>query len=281
VRPLPAGLWQWGPTVVFFCAFFVAPLCILFVYSFWTQSGFDVVPDVTLSNYITGVTTGLYAAVLTRTIAIGLITASVVIPIVYVLAYLMHFVFRQRGRMLLNVILVTMFSGYLVRIYSWRTILGREGLLNTALLQLHLIDQPLTFLINSIWAVAITLVELLIPLALLPVFSSMSNVSAQHIEAARDLGAKGFRLHRTIVVPMVLPGLTTAFALAFILAAGDFVVPGLVGGSQGIMVGNLVADQFKGVGANWPLGAALAFLVVGIVLAICLATARIVRWATR
>ena len=73
MRRLPAGLWQWGPTAVFFGVFFVAPLCILFVYSFWTQSGFDVVPDVTLSNYITGATTGLYAAVLARTIAIGLI----------------------------------------------------------------------------------------------------------------------------------------------------------------------------------------------------------------
>lgn len=280
-RRLPPGLWQLVPAVGFYILFFAAPILIFFVYSFWTHQGFDVVPDFTLSNYLTGLTTTTYAAVLVRTVIVGLVTASVVVPTAYVLAYLMHFVFESRAQLLLNVVLVSMFSGYLVRIYAWRTILGRDGLLNTVLIQAGLIHDPITILIFSPAAVVITLVELLIPLALLPVYSSMANVSKDHVEVARDLGSTGFRLHRTILIPMVLPGLSVAFAIAFILSAGDFVTPGLVGGTQGLMVGNLVADQFKGLGSNWPLGAALAFLIVGIVIAIYLAITRLIRLATR
>lgn len=270
-----------APGAVWYLAFFVAPLLILFAYSFFTQVGFNVVAQLTLSNYLTGLTTSTYAAVLVRTLLVGLATACVVVPVVYALSYLMLFTFPARSVFLLNLVLVSMFSGYLVRIYAWRTILGKDGLLNALLIQIGIIKEPLTFLIFSSWSVIITLVELLIPLALLSVFSSMSNVSKEHVEVARDLGSTGFRLHRTIIVPMVLPGLSVAFALSFILAAGDFVVPSLIGGSQGIMVGNLVADQFKGLGANWPLGSALSFLVIGIVIAVYLLVIRLVRRATR
>jgi spermidine/putrescine transport system permease protein len=88
-------------------------------------------------------------------------------------------------------------------------------------------------------------------------------------------------MHVTILVPMVLPGISTAFAIAFILAAGDFVVPSLVGGTQGVMVGNLVADQFKGFAPNWPLGAALAFTIMATVVVVQVATMRLIRWVTR
>jgi spermidine/putrescine transport system permease protein len=179
----------------------------------------------------------------------------------------MRFVFEKRAKLLLDLVLVSMFSGYLVRIYAWRTILGRDGLLNSLLLQMGAIDEPLRFLIFSNWAVVITLVGLLIPLALLPIYSSMSNVSREHLEVARDLGSKTIHVHRTILIPMTLPGLKVAFAFAFLLAGGDFVVPGLLGGTQGLMAGNVIADQFRGIGSNWPLGAALAFVVMGVVMA--------------
>lgn len=276
-----AGLRQVSPAVVFYVTFFMAPLTVLFVYSFWQQNGFEIDHTFTLSNYLISVTSTLYAAVLIRTVAIGFATAIVVVPIAYVLSYLMVFVFNRRANLLLNLVLVSMFSGYLVRIYAWRTILGRDGILNSALLLVHLVDQPVRFLIYSPIAIVITLAELLIPLALLPVYSSLSNVSREHLEVARDLGSRGIRLHRTVVIPMILPGLTTSFALAFILASGDFVVPSLVGGTQGIMVGNLVADQFNGLGANWPLGSALAFLIVWIVVAICLLMNRLMKVASK
>jgi spermidine/putrescine transport system permease protein len=272
--------WQLAPAAVFYALAFLAPLVILLTYSVWRASGFEIIRTFTLDNYLAPMTSGLYRAVFIRTIGVGLSVAAIVVPVSYVLAYLLRFVFEKRGAVILDIILISMFSGYLVRIYAWRTILGREGLLNETLAQSGVIDEPVTFLVYSNFATVITLVGMLIPLAVLPIYSSMANVSRDHLDGAADLGAKGFRLHRTIVVPMILPGLSTAFAIAFILSAGDFVVPQLVGGTGGLLAGNLVADQFRGLGTNWPLGAAIAFLILTSVVAVYLLVTRLVRWIT-
>jgi spermidine/putrescine transport system permease protein len=269
------------PGSSFYAIFFIIPLTILGLYSFWTQVDFKIRPGFTLEHYDAVLTTSLYRAVFLRTVIVAILTAIVVVPIAYILAYIMQFVFPRKGRILFDIILVSMFSGYLVRIYAWRTILGKEGLLNATLLQLRIISKPITFLIFSNWSIAITLVGLLIPLALLPISSSMANVSKDHLEVAGDLGSRGLRMHRTILIPMVLPGISTAFAISFILAAGDFVVPTMVGGTNGVMVGNLIADQFKGLAPNWPLGAALAMSVLVVLIAIHAVIMRLVREFTR
>jgi len=269
------------PGSSFYVIFFVIPFVILGLYSFWTQIDFKMHPVFTLEHYQAVLTTSLYKGVFLRTIIVATLTAIIVVPIAYVLSYIMQFVFPRKGRILFDIILVSMFSGYLVRIYAWRTILGKEGLLNATLLQLRIISKPITFLIFSNWSIAITLVGLLIPLALLPISSSMANVSKDHLEVAGDLGSRGLNMHRTILIPMVLPGISTAFAISFILAAGDFVVPTMVGGTNGVMVGNLIADQFKGLAPNWPLGAALAMSVLVVLIAIHAALMRLVREITR
>lgn len=273
--------WLLLPGFSLYLIFFVIPLSILAVYSFWTQIDFKMNPGFSLEHYQAVFTTSLYRDVFLRTIIVATLIAIIVVPIAYILSYTMQFVFPHRATLLLNIILVSMFSGYLVRIYAWRTILGKEGLLNTALIHLRIITEPITFLIFSNWAIAITLVGLLIPLALLPIWSSMSNVSKDHLEVAGDLGSRGFEMHRTILIPMVLPGIGTAFALSFILAAGDFVVPTMVGGTNGVMAGNLIADQFKGLAPNWPLGASLAICVLAILIAIQMGFMKLVREVTR
>jgi spermidine/putrescine transport system permease protein len=193
----------------------------------------------------------------------------------------MRFVLQRRGTLILQLVLLSLFSGYLVRIYAWRTILGKQGLLNTTLQYLGLIDEPLDFLIYSQFAVIVTLCGLLLPLAVLPIYSAMLNVSDDVLEAARDLGA-GFRHRmRTVLLPMVMPGVTTAFAFAFLLSAGDFVTPSLVGGMQSTMIGNIIADQFRGIGANWPLGAALAFVTIGAMVAVCATVVALLRGVSR
>jgi spermidine/putrescine transport system permease protein len=269
------------PGISLYAIFFIIPLSILAVYSFWTQIDFKMHPGFTLEHYQAVFTTSLYRDVFLRTIIVATLTAIIVVPIAYILSYIMQFVFPSKARLLLNIILISMFSGYLVRIYAWRTILGKEGLLNTALIHLGIITKPITFLIFSNWSIAITLVGLLIPLALLPIWSSMSNVSKDHLEVAGDLGSRGFQMHRTILIPMVLPGIATAFAISFILAAGDFVVPTMLGGTNGVMAGNLIADQFKGLAPNWPLGASLAICVLAILIAIQMGFMKLVREVTR
>ncbi len=161
--------------------------------------------------------------------------------------------------------LASIFGGYLVRIYAWRTILGDEGLINTFLIWLGLIREPLRFLLFSRFAVFITLVNFLLPFGVLPLYGALQNVPRDAIEAARDLGAGPLAIFRTVLLPLTATGIKIAFAFAFVLAAGDYVTPELVGGTNGIMIGNVIADQF-GVAYNWPLGAALAITTLLVVL---------------
>jgi spermidine/putrescine transport system permease protein len=275
-----ARAWPLAPATAFYAICFGLPMVFLLTLSFWQAKGFILVPDFTLANYEKAVATDLYRRLMVRTVAVGLVTACIVVPIAFALSYLMRFVLERRAQLILQLFLLSLFSGYLVRIYAWRTILGKQGLLNALLQWLGLIDAPLGFLIYSNFAVVLTLTGLLLPLAVLPIYSSMANVSREHVEAARDLGSRGGHLIRTILVPMTLPGVQAAFAFAFLLAAGDFVTPALVGGSQSLLIGNIVADQFRGVGSNWPLGAALAFVTMAVVLFIYFAVMRALRWAT-
>lgn len=277
-----AAAWRpLAPASLFYLVFFLVPMAALFAIGFWRQQGFALVPDFTLDNYTKIATSPLHRALLLRTIIVGLITSLIVVPLAFALAYVMRFVFERRAQLVLQLVLLSLFSGYLVRIYAWRTILGKQGLLNALFLWLGVIDHPLEFLIYSNFAIVITLVGLLLPLAFLPIYSAMANISRDHLEAARDLGGRRGHLVRTILLPMALPGVSAAFAFAFLLSAGDFVTPALVGGTQSLMIGNVIADQFRGVGSNWPLGAALAFVTIVLVLAIYAIVMRLMKAVTR
>ena len=269
------------PASAYYLVFFAVPMLGLFVLSFWRAKGFDLIPTFTLENYVRIWDSALYRTLLVRTIVIGLVTASIVVPIAFALSYAMRFVFPRYANLILQLALISLFSGYLVRIYAWRTILGKQGILNSALEWLGIIDEPLEFLIYSNFATVVTLTGLLVPLAVLPLYAAMSNVSRDELEVARDLGARWGHLLRTVLVPLTMPGIRTAFAFAFLLAAGDFVTPALVGGTSGIMIGNVISDQFRGIGSNWPLGAALAFVTMALVLAIYFLVMRILRAVTR
>lgn len=269
------------PGSLFYAVFFAIPLLALLVLSFWQAQGFKLIPDASLANYEKIATSQLYRTILWRSLLVGFTTSLIVVPLAFATAYVMRFVLERRGQLILQLILLSLFSGYLVRIYAWRTILGKQGLINTTLQWLGITDAPLEFLIYSNFAVVVTLTGLLLPLAVLPIYSAMLNVSRDYLEAARDMGAgPAYRL-RTILVPMVLPGIRTALAFTFLLSAGDFVTPALVGGSQSILIGSVVADQFRGIGSNWPLGAALVFVMTASVLAVFLVMMRLITAATR
>lgn len=269
------------PASVYYVLFFALPMLGLFVLSFWRAKGFDLIPAFTLDNYARIAGSALHRTLLVRTIAIGLATSAIVVPIAFALAYAMRFVFSRHANLILQLALISLFSGYLVRIYAWRTILGKQGLLNATLQWMGVIDEPLEFLIYSNFATIVTLTGLLVPLAVLPLYAAMSNISREHLDVARDLGSRGGHLVRTILIPLAMPGIRTAFAFAFLLSAGDFVTPSLVGGTSGVMIGNVIADQFRGIGSNWPLGAALAFVTMAAVLVVYFLVMRALQAVTR
>jgi len=157
--------------------------------------------------------------------------------------------------------LISLFSNYLVRVYAWKTILGNNGLINQFLMYIGLIKQPLEFLLYSSSAIIITLIYILIPFTILPIFSSLQNVSSDLIEAAKDLGANSAIAFYKVTLPLSMPGVITGFTFSFILSAGDYVTPQLVGGPTGLMIGKIIADQF-GTVYNWPLGSALSYFMI-------------------
>lgn len=247
-----------APAVVYMVIFFVAPSLLLFWYSFWTASSFRIVPDFVLTNYLTSLQSQLFLTVTFNALAIGLVTAAVTVVLSIPVAYYLTYV--SRSKVIFYLVLLTWFSSYLVRIYAWRTLLGTNGLLNTALLQAGIISKPIDAFLFSPFAVGVTLVHIYLPFAILMVVSAMSEIKKELIEASRDLGTSPVGAFFRVVAPNAAQGLIGAFMLTFILAASDYVTPQMVGGASGQTTGLLIADQFRKTG-NWPMGAAQAFLM--------------------
>jgi spermidine/putrescine transport system permease protein len=252
-----------APMWLFVLLFFVIPSIILFVYSFWIGHSFQLEPDLTLANYIKALSTEIFYSVTWTGVKIGFITATISTAVSYPVAY--YLVYRARGNAVLYLVLISWFMSYLVRVFAWRTILGSTGIVNSGLKTLGLIDEPLSFLIFSPFAVVITLVHIFLPFTLLLIVSALRDVKVEYLEAARDLGANGIATFFRVQLPLTLTGLVSTFMFTFVLAAGDYVTPQLVGGRQGVTTGVLVATQFKLTG-NWPYGASMAFLLLALFL---------------
>jgi spermidine/putrescine transport system permease protein len=249
-----------GPSGAVFLLLFVAPFAFLFVVSFWRKKMFTIEPDLTLVNYAE--TFADYGWPLAFTLTIGLAIALTTTVLAFAFAYAIRFHAGRFGNALLFVTLITLFGGYLVKIYAWKTILGTEGILNSALLTLGLVEEPLTIFIYNPGAVVVTLTHFLLPLAVLPIYASLRGVKDSGLEAARDLGASGSRVFRDIVVPQCLPGISAAFVFSFLISAGDYVTPRYVGGPYTSMIGDFIEGQFS-LRFDWPAGAAMSFTVLG------------------
>ncbi len=254
-----------APSMVVFLCVFVAPLAYFLALSFWQVRAYQLRRDFTFGNYETVFAEYLPSLVMTFTIA--LITALIVTTLAFIFAYVCRFKMGRHGTLLLFVALITLFGGYLTKIYSWKILLGASGIVNSALISLGLIENPITFLLYNPVSVVITLTHYMLPLAILPVYGSLRSVSDLPLEVAHDLGAGGFRVVRDIVMPQCHAGLLAAFTLSFLVSAGDFVTPRLVGGTSTSMIGVFIQNQF-GFRVNAPLGSSMAFSVMLISIAV-------------
>jgi spermidine/putrescine transport system permease protein len=263
------------PSGAIWLGLFLAPLSWFLVVSFWSVKARMMRPDLTLRNYIDTWTDYGWIALGTLGIAtaIGLLTTLLASGF----AYLIRFKAGRYGPLLLFVTLVTLFGGYLVKIYAWKSILGRDGIINHALIALGLTDQPVEAFIYNWGAVVLTLTYFLLPFAVLPIYGAMRAIEDATVEVARDLGATPAQAVRDIVVPQCEAGIVTAFTLAFLISAGDYVTPRFVGGGTAMM-GNFIENQFS-FGFNWPMGAAMSFSTLAASLAVVLAFRALLRRA--
>jgi len=261
------------PVTVWMLALVIGPLAFTFLMSFWSTDGMQITATWTLKNYALFFTDPLYASVLAKSVLLALAIAVLAILAAYPLAYLVSFRIRRGKQLLFMLSIIPLWVSYLVRIIAWRTILGNKGVINSALLAIGAIKEPLTFLLYNRFAIAITLTYICIPFVFIPVYTALEKIPRNLLEASSDLGAGELRTFLTVVVPLSLPGLVTGFIFAFIIALGDYIIPIQLGGTQGIMYGNLIWNQF-GFAFNWPLGAALGFILFGIAVAVLTATSR-------
>jgi spermidine/putrescine transport system permease protein len=275
-RFTPARL-GWHVVVLGLAGVFVLlPICAFMLHSFWRLENGRTVEEFTLANYRTFFADATYLKVYFFTVLLSAGVTALNVALGYLIAL---FIVRRSKpvRFLLIVsFLVPLFMSYIIKIYATRGILGQRGVLNEVLVNLGLIQEPLTFLLFSKTAIFLTLVIVYLPFAILPIYLALDRIPKNYFAASADLGGSTLDELRFILLPLSLPGGVAAVAFTFVLSFGDFVTPQMVGGTEGFTFGRIVFNQF-GLSLNWPLGSALAVVLLATSLVVVAAAGMTVR----
>ena len=237
------------------------PLASFLSYSFFTVEGVEIIHQFSLINYKEFFIDEIYINTFVRTIFLALFVMFCCILLGYPVAY---FLARYAGKYkyaILLILIIPLFMSYIIKIYMMRSILGYSGLINKILKMLGIIEKPLEFFLWNQNSVIITLVIILLPLIIIPTFTSLDKIPSNIIEASFDLGCKPFQAFRHVIFPIGFPGIVVGGIIVIILALGDFVTPQLVGGTSGFTYGKIIYSNF-GMAFNWPFGAALASILL-------------------
>lgn len=239
----------------------VIPLGIALWYSFRSGSLYGISGGLSTENYSEVLGRDTFWKAVRTSVGFGLGTAVISVVIGFVIARHIRFEKRSWTRIAIAVVMLAVLGGYLVRIYAWRTILGESGVINSALTNSGITDEPLGWLLFSPTAVILTLGSIYAPYATLIILSGFESVRDDEVEAARDLGATPRRVYQKVILPLIGRSILLAFSLIFLLSAADYVIPPLVGGPDTQMVGVLIANQFLATG-DIPMGAAYGFVTL-------------------
>jgi spermidine/putrescine transport system permease protein len=289
---MPSGKTRTGfallsPALLVMAATLLAPLIALVVMSFWSQDGFELDRTFTWANYRTLVEPGegvvwngipfplaypVPAVLLVKSLAMSLAATACVILVAWPMAYFLAFRVHRHKAVWIILLTIPFWTSYLLRVFSWKLMLGFNGAINSGLISVGVIDKPLEFLLYNPLAVMVTLTHSWIAFAVLPIYVSLEKIDRALLEAAADLGDSRWRRFRRVTLPLSMPGTIAATLLVFIPTVGDYVTPSLVGGPGGTMIGSLVQTLFTKQN-DAPLGAAVSImtmLVIGLLVALFL-----------
>ena len=249
-----------APTLVLLLALLVLPLAVMAVYTFFTFVTAGVESNtLTLDNWKEFFFDSYYHVFLWKTVRVGAITAFVGAVIGYFPAYFIWSTTFRHKWLLLLLLIVPFWISFTIRTFSWIHILGEQGLVNVAMLRLGIIAKPLPMLYTE-GAVIMGLLHFLLPYMILNVYVSLESIDRTLISAARSMGCTSAQAFREVTLPLSLPGLGAGLLLCFVLAAGSYVTPQLLGGSRDALFGNLIYDTIMGQ-LNWPMGATLSIVL--------------------
>ncbi|HYQ09943.1 MAG TPA: ABC transporter permease [Gaiellaceae bacterium] len=262
-RPWLKALSLLALPVAAFLFVYIGALAALMVSSFWTSNSFTAEIEHTwsLANYrVIFSSSQPYLHIAARTIGIAAAVTLTDAILAFPLAFFMARLAKSRTRAILFVmVLLPLWSSYLVRIYAWQTILAHDGAINWFLNKLGLPDQNIAY---TNWAMWIVFSYVWLPFMILPVYAALERIPDSYLEASADLGARGVKTFRSVILPLALPGLVAGSIFTFALTLGDYITPLLVGGPSSQFIGNAVYS-FVGEG-NIPFAAALAAIPLAI-----------------
>lgn len=268
-----------GPGALWILLFFNLPILIVLFISFVERGragSIRLPPVYTLDNYAqlfnacSSEFAGpecdpfLYLGIFGHSVRIGLVVTLWCILLGYPLSY---FISKQKQvwrDALMILVIIPFWTNFLVRTYALKQVLATEGLLNSFLMNLGLIGQPLDLLFNE-FAVVVGLVYGYLPFAILPMYASIEKFDHTLMEAAADLGASSARAFLRVMLPLTMPGVVAALVLVFVPVVGAFITPDIMGGGKIEMIGTLINRQF-GVSRNWPFGSAMSLMLMLLVL---------------
>ena len=264
------------PPALWILVLFILPLGIMILFSFRAGSFGAESSVLTLDNYRGYFSNAAFQRLLLQSSLLAFETAVLSVVLAYPLGYFLSFHAGSSKITLLTLLVLPAWTSYLLRILSWRIMLGSNGPLNSLLEMVGLAQADTPILLYSRTSVLITLVYVWIPFATLPIFSALERIDKRLLEASADLGSPGWMTFLRITLPLSMPGVIASFFFVFIPTLGEWVTPALVGGAQGVMYGNLIQDQFVRA-LNWPMGALMSLVMLVLVLVFSFLFTRMVR----
>jgi len=252
------------PAILLLGLCFLLPFGIIVCYSFWDTIDYAVVHHWTLGNYRYFFSVSSYVSTMWWTLVVAVAATALAIGLAFPFAYwLARYSPRRLRTVLLVLVIVPFWSSYLLRVYSWLTILGQQGVINRFLQWAGITNHPLGVFLYDRPAVVLVLVYLYFPFGALTLYSSIDHFDWNQLRAAMDLGASPLQAIFRILVPQIKPGIITAVIFVFIPILGEYLTPQIVGGTGGVMIGNLIANFFQE--AEYTRGAAISLIVAGFI----------------
>ena len=265
-----------SPVSIWLIFFFLLPLSILFIYSFWKYvPGEAMQPAFLLDNYAKLIKDPYYLKLLLRTLWLGVQATFFSLLLGFPLAFAIAKAKPTVRSILFLLVLAPLLTSAVVRSFGWMILLGTNGFVNHVLLVLGLVKEPIHFMYTPT-ATVIALTEVLMPFMVLSLESVLHNIDRTMYEAARNLGSNAVRVFFTITLPLSVPGIAAGSILVFSLAISAFVTPALMGGPSNPVMPTLIYDQALNL-INWPLGSATSFALLTIMLSILYVYAKVLR----
>jgi spermidine/putrescine transport system permease protein len=257
-----------SPTAIYAILLLAAPLATIFAYSFFEDGYLKIEHNFTFANYIEAWSDPLYQLLMVRSVGVSMLVTLITVCLAFPVAYFVSFhVAADRKSIWLFLITIPFWTSYLIRVFLWKVILGFDGVINSTLLSIGIISEPMTWILYNVNAVVITLAHAYAPFAILPIFVALEKIDRSLLEAGQDLGESRLVTFWRVTLPLAMPGVIGATLIVFIPTIGDYVTPILVGGPEGRLIANAIQLQYMKLD-NYPLGSAIAITAMVIVGAI-------------